>query len=332
MLEKKVAPERFEFSEKIENNELFPPNMDYPYFERVRYTSFFHKEDNFSLVNACFLSEVSLLVYNHPAFIKYAFYYAGFDNFKMFIGKNVARCFAARKGNCLVVGFRGTELQLPSVIPGFIADFKIAMSPEKNGHLVHSGFQNVLDEIWEGEDMLYKYLLGQKKKKPSLRIFFTGHSLGGALSLIAASRFPYVNCVYTFGCPRVGNKEFNNSIKANVFRIVHNNDIVAELPPKKFMVIKTDDEYCHKGELKFIDSHGKIRNKIGNKFALRALNGKHKSSSSIIFEEFLFNLSKTRGSYIIDHSPYYYSAKLWNAYLDLYASEKNKKRFFKLNM
>jgi len=312
-----MTQERFKFSKKDDHNILFPPNMDYPYFERVREIGFFHKEKGFSLANACFLAEASFLAYSHPSFIKYAFYYAGFDDFKMFIGKNVARCFAVIKRNCLLVVFRGTEFKLPFAIPGFIADFKIKMSPEKDGGLVHSGFQAVLDEIWEGEGMLHEYLLKQKKEKPLLRIFFTGHSLGAALSILSASRFPDVNCVYTFGSPRVGNKEFTNSIKANVFRIVHNNDIVAELPPEKFLILKTKDEYSHIGELKFIDSKGKIRNKSDNKLALfEELKKKNIFQGSALFEEFIVNLTKTRTSYFTDHSPYYYSAKLWNAYLD----------------
>jgi len=313
-----MALEKFRFSKKLDHNILFPPNMDYPYFEIAKHTNFLYKENKFLLFNACFLAEASFLVYNHPSFIKYAFYYAGFDNFKMFAGKNVARCFTVSKGNCLIVVFRGTEFKLPLAIPGFIADFKIKMAPEKNGGLVHSGFQSVLDEIWEGEGMLHEYLLKQKKEKPSLRIFFAGHSLGGALSLLAASRFPYVDCVYTFGSPRVGNKEFTNSIKANVFRIVHNNDIVTELPPEKFLILKIKDKYSHVGELKFIDSKGKIRNKNNNKLALfNEFKEKNILPGSTLFEEFIVNLVETRASYFTDHSPYYYSAKLCNAYIDI---------------
>ena len=125
----------------------------------------------------------------------------------------------------------------------------------------------MLDEIWEGEDMLYRYLSDEKNKNPSLRIFFTGHSLGGALALIAASRFPDADCVYTYGCPRAGNKAFADSIKARVYRTVNNNDVVTTLPSKKILFDKTGEEYTHKGMLKFIDEKGKIKDKILNKFA-----------------------------------------------------------------
>jgi hypothetical protein len=143
--------------------------------------------------------------------------------------------------------------------------------------------------------------------------------------LISASRFSHANCVYTFGCPRTGNKEFTSSIKANVFRIVHNNDIVAELPPKKIIILKPGDKYSHTGELKFIDSNGKMKDKNENKLALlEELEGKDISTKAAFFEEFMIDLVKTRASYFIDHFPYYYPTKLWNAYLDLSASEGEK--------
>ena len=324
-----MIPQRFKFSKDINQNEILPPNMDYPYFERVRHTGFFHKENEFLFANACFLAEVAFIAYNHPSFIKYALHYAGFDDFKMFIGKNVARCFAATTENCLIVVFRGTELKLPFSIPGFIADFKVAMAAEANGGLVHSGFKTVLDEIWDGEGMLYKYLLQQKEKNPSLRIFFTGHSLGGALSLVAAARFPYVDCIYTFGCPRVGDKEFRDTIKAKVFRIVHNNDIVAELPPQKIAFLKIKGEYLHIGDLKFIDSEGNIRDKNTNKLAILAeFEKKSFLPTSILLEESVLHLMKAKTTYFTDHSPYYYPTKLWNVYFDLFSSAPNS--IFKL--
>ncbi|MCL2293910.1 MAG: lipase family protein [Spirochaetes bacterium] len=321
MLKKKAILEKFKFSDKLTSQELLP-NMDYPFFERVKQTGFFHKKNDFSLVNACFLAEAAFLAYNHPAFIKFAFYYAGFDEFKAFLGRNVAKCFVAKRKNSLIVVFRGTDYRFPDIIHAFIADLKITMSPERDKGLVHSGFQAVLDEIWEGKGMLYEHLSEQKEKNPSLRIFFAGHSLGGALSLISASRFPAANCVYTFGCPRAGNKEFTDSIKPNVYRIVNNNDIVTELPLKKIIIIKTADKYSHAGELKFINSEGKLKNKNENKLALlENIEEMNLPAKASFFEEFVVNLVKTRASYFVDHSPYYYAAKLWNIYHDLPDSE-----------
>jgi hypothetical protein len=73
-------------------------------------------------------------------------------------------------------------------------------------------------------------------------LFFTGHSLGGALALIAAERAvrdPTVNArataIYVFGCPRAGGADFFNRYTPvfgdSTFRLVHGTDIVATVPP-----------------------------------------------------------------------------------------------------
>ena len=73
------------------------------------------------------------------------------------------------------------------------------------------------------------------------KIVFTGHSLGGALTLHAAVDgiisglfTSHDVIIYTFGQPRIGNIEFNdlylNGVK-EFYRIIHNNDVVPHLPP-----------------------------------------------------------------------------------------------------
>ncbi len=72
---------------------------------------------------------------------------------------------------------------------------------------------------------------------PNVKVYFTGHSLGGGIATFAAADFfsTYsLGEVYTYGKPRVGNKKFvewfNQNVKA--FRVVHNKDPVPRLPPK----------------------------------------------------------------------------------------------------
>ena len=72
-------------------------------------------------------------------------------------------------------------------------------------------------------------------------ITFTGHSLGAALTIHAASDFILNGWnqnrkvrVYTYGQPRVGNPAFNNGFRSKVtdaYRLTHNKDIVAHIPP-----------------------------------------------------------------------------------------------------
>jgi hypothetical protein len=73
------------------------------------------------------------------------------------------------------------------------------------------------------------------------RIVFTGHSLGGAMTVHAAvdsilSKWvdPSRVAVYTYGQPRVGNKIFTDILTVDtqeIFRVIHNRDLVAHIPP-----------------------------------------------------------------------------------------------------
>lgn len=72
-------------------------------------------------------------------------------------------------------------------------------------------------------------------------VIFTGHSLGGALTVHAAADAilgGYLDAnsvyIYTYGQPRVGNIYFNNLFRNQVndmFRLVHNKDLVPHVPP-----------------------------------------------------------------------------------------------------
>ena len=70
------------------------------------------------------------------------------------------------------------------------------------------------------------------------RHYFTGHSLGGAIAVLAAATFSdQATAVYTYGQPRVGDKAFSDaydSVLGDVtFRYVNNHDIVPHVPPKR---------------------------------------------------------------------------------------------------
>jgi hypothetical protein len=76
---------------------------------------------------------------------------------------------------------------------------------------------------------------------PDYRFTFTGHSLGGALAVHAAAGWILSDLlvsnkvyIYTYGQPRVGNKEFLDLFEHRVdefYRVVHHKDIVSHMPP-----------------------------------------------------------------------------------------------------
>ena len=78
-------------------------------------------------------------------------------------------------------------------------------------------------------------LLEKTGEKP---IYLTGHSLGGALALVASAALggsssfgDRIAAVYTFGAPRVGKSNFSEIVKAPHYRVINSGDIVPLVPP-----------------------------------------------------------------------------------------------------
>lgn len=101
------------------------------------------------------------------------------------------------------------------------------------GSRAHRGFRDALDEVW---DDIVDTLRDVREKHGAVPLHLTGHSLGGALALLAAQRLkdldPAVSVV-NIGCPRVGNRELGEQIaeSASIHRVVHASDAVPRLPP-----------------------------------------------------------------------------------------------------
>lgn len=154
-----------------------------------------------------------------------------------------AQCHVVWNETEAVLCFRGTE---PKEFSDIKADLNVLPNSLENGGWVHSGFKYEVDKIWaQIEESLP--LLENKK------IYITGHSLGGAMATIAASRLQSkIECLYTFGSPRVGSKIFADSIKVKHFRFVNNNDIVPSVP---FVLMG----YRHHSEPIYIDYYGNIK-------------------------------------------------------------------------
>jgi hypothetical protein len=120
-----------------------------------------------------------------------------------------------------VIAFRGTQ-----GFNDYLSDGKFALSDH-----IHEGFRLAYNST---EIALTKVLNDWDLDRP---LFFTGHSLGGALSVIAGRQFAHVFPqlrVYTFGQPRVGDHEFANDCDGRLinahFRFVNQDDIVPHVP------------------------------------------------------------------------------------------------------
>lgn len=134
-----------------------------------------------------------------------------------------------------ILAFRGTEPDDPAdlltdadLVPTLEANLQLFRAPS----LVHRGFQEALNQVW---DHVRPLVMNYRGDHPKSEICFTGHSLGGALATLAFSRLadPAMT-LHTFGCPRVGNAAFRDRVEANtgkgVFRFVNFNDAVTHVP------------------------------------------------------------------------------------------------------
>jgi triacylglycerol lipase len=140
-----------------------------------------------------------------------------------------------RKANFIVaaghdatfVMFAGTH---PLMIGDWFTDFKLALRP----NVLHEGFAEAVDSVMP--DILAIIADRGADEQP---LFFTGHSMGGALANIAALRAleagVQATAVYTFGGPRAGGQDFFDRYTPKLgdctFRLVRGHDIVPSVPP-----------------------------------------------------------------------------------------------------
>lgn len=214
-------------------SDLNRPGRARDFFQRRHMPGFQPAADGFHAANALWLSELSRLVYRHdppeaapdPAPTRQELLtQAGFHT-RLFVADPRWHIHALLV-TCewptpfAVLVFRGTEAGWRN----YLIDADMGRAGFQRQPAVHRGFLRALDSVWPS---LQAALLAQRH----LPLFITGHSLGGALAVLAATRVPH-RAVYTFGCPRVGNAAFAASLaQASIYRVVHGEDAITRIPP-----------------------------------------------------------------------------------------------------
>jgi len=191
--------------------------------------------------------------------------------------------FVAWSSDCLLIAFRGTE---PSKIKDITTDLifdavpATALEEMPKGARVHKGFMAALDPVW------HKVCGYVNKHGKARTIWVAGHSLGGALAVLAAYRLAVLGWqsrrkgfkhpvltgpigtlggLYTIGQPRVGNEAFaetvDRQLRSRYFRVVNNRDIVPRIPTR-FMGFE------HAGEVIYFDDFGRLHRDPGLWFRL----------------------------------------------------------------
>jgi len=157
------------------------------------------------------------------------------------------QAYVAQSPEVVLVAFRGSEC--PTSLDGF----KDWLLTNANNYLIlpegrigtdfaaagvgarfHRGFMTALDDIWTPLSTAVE----EAMKKAERPLWVTGHSLGGALALLAAWRFERsflpVDEIVTFGAPMIGNQTaadaFEKKFAKKISRYVNFEDPVPLLP------------------------------------------------------------------------------------------------------
>ena len=183
--------------------------------------------------NALALGILALLAYSGEDNIKKYLTEHGFTGGFQFLSGDNTFGFVARLTDSatspVFIAYRGTE---PTMLAEVAADIDYAQV-ELDGlqGKVHGGFGRAFSSVKaQTEEALERF--------PGASHYFTGHSLGGAIAVLAAAAFrDKATAVYTYGQPRVGDTVFSgayNQELGNVtFRYVNNYDLVPHVPPVK---------------------------------------------------------------------------------------------------
>lgn len=236
-------------------------------------------ETRFHIKNALAMAMASELAYEGEAKIRTTCAEWGFKDSVFFDDTVSTQGFVAWNDDDILIAFRGTQA---NELADWHTDLKARFANVADLGRIHRGFNEATDSVWQtildatqrgtrGRATLDlakvledggKVNIGQTESKS--RIWITGHSLGGALSTVAAQRFTLGGAphrhplagVYTFGQPRVVDEKLgiavNDATKARYFRFVNNNDLVTRVPTRSM-------GYTHVGTFQYINTDATLQ-------------------------------------------------------------------------
>jgi triacylglycerol lipase len=191
-------------------------------------------------------AELANLAYLSRAEAGRGAYAMGFPEIR-FYDRDGAQAYIFANADDAVVTCRGTE---PHDWNDVRADLNLSVVVSETAGWVHRGFKQEVDDLWPR--------LEQALVTNTRPLWFTGHSLGGAMAAICAGRckLSYIRsnprALFTFGSPRIGNGRYVNYVSIDAYRWVNNNDIITRLPPAWL-------GYRHKGQEIYLNAYGEIR-------------------------------------------------------------------------
>lgn len=191
-------------------------------------------------------AELSMIAYNNEKQATAQAQEMGFTEVHFFDHKG-AQGYTFETEHDLVVACRGTE---PTEINDLAADLRALPVRSQTMGRVHKGFKLEADKIWAG-------IRAQIEASEKIT-WFTGHSLGAAMTTLCAARCFYhaphivIGSIFTYGSPRAGWRGFVNNLHVPHWRWVNNADVVTRVP-------LTVMGYVHHGTIRYINTFGNVR-------------------------------------------------------------------------
>lgn len=154
--------------------------------------------------------------------------------------------FAAASREDVVVAFRGTHEDREWIEALAYGQTKWA------GGRAHKGVARIVEAVWP-QLLAALFDTGAAER----RLWFTGHSIGGAAALLAAVRLERegfdVHSVTTFGAPAVTDTAALQGLRSRIARVVNNEDIVPNISWPSLV-----DTYTHAGERILLTASGRV--------------------------------------------------------------------------
>jgi triacylglycerol lipase len=292
-------------SHSLQSKELFPPAKNHKFLENAHDHPFVPlpgQSTGHHALNAWWLAELSLLAYNETSFVKSKLNSVGLGLVvKPLLNGPSTQGFIVEGAGFTIVAFRGTEFfllgrdpleALLEAVEDAVTDAKVALvkAPTPARGRVHRGFSHALDQV-------FGQLSGLSNSDRAL--WLTGHSLGGALAILAAARLPKVQGVYTFGSPNVGDADFVAGFPTRSFRFVHGSDFVP-----KILSAPIFGSYQTEGTIVAFDRGGRLLQESPSRGT-----GLLAAGRDVL--DFISGVPKFE---FLDHSPLFYALHLWNLF------------------
>ncbi|GAB1541204.1 hypothetical protein NUACC21_38740 [Scytonema sp. NUACC21] len=252
----------------------------------ISFSSFNHQASGYDPNNAYLLAQLSLATYRRGKVEKLGGRDENNDEWRERVKQEASSwgfssdrvyCFNHKGSQAIllvdeqkiILAFRGSEEK---------SDWQINMNRLKDKDFsknykicLHTGFCDYLNSIWKPyndpkgrvEAKGIQAILQEEMEQAPKSLWITGHSLGGAVAVLAAAVCTLGNSpikvsgVYTYGQPRVGDlrfaKLYNSQLKSKTFRFVNNNDVVTKIPTWAPVFF-----FYHVGQIKYLTQDGEI--------------------------------------------------------------------------